>query len=455
MANFNPIKLGAGEAGLQIGEKFVIKIFPFTNGLMHFFQPDQISFDQEKETPKIKEQTLRTKNESLIILYLSRIDKDIKSSIVVPGTIPLVVAAGKSNIPRKFISFLDGYPGQLEDIDNLSTQFNLISGSRTTISKLRDYLPGGKGVSLKSIDKKYVWIFLVSPRVVGNGFDFVNKHAGNSEMIKEFLVVVLLKLQRLHEKYGIIHGDAKLTNVLYDNRVKVDYPGLKHFHYPIYFTDFEWSVSLQTIYGYEVTNYIIQHKNDEKRIMVPRIVGDPDYGLGKWNHGFKGIKLSDPKHRKLTEYLPGGIIPRCFAIDSLYLVHSSFRHDHIPDRDIQRIFHQWFADFRKISMADKEIRYTGKIDYASVDAKKFAEMFYPDEVDVNLVFKKGDGKGGGGGKREKEKREKEKREKEKREKEKREKEKKEKVSHQGFADLIIDDWEDDWEDDDLFWDPTL
>ncbi len=383
MAAFNPIELGAGEASFVIGNRYVIKIHPFTDNLMNFFQPNEIIGSDLNETD------LKAKNESLIILYLSRIDKDIKKSITVPGAMPLVVATNDNgDIPKKFVDFLDGIdPKSLEYPEKLSAEFSASSKSKVSIHKLRSYLSGSKDPRdvTRIKDKKNAWIFLVSPRVTGNGFDFIHKYADNSEMIKEFLIVALLKLHRLHKKYGIIHEDAKLTNILYDSSV-VNYPGLSHFHHPIYFTDFEWSVSLQTIYGYEVTNYVIQHKDDEDRIMVPRIVGNPEYRLGNWNHGFQGINLSESHHRNLTEYLPGGIIPRCFAIDSLCLVHASFRYYHIPDRDIQRIFHQWFADFRKIAMADSEARYKGKIDYALVDAKRFAEMFYPDDFDDKLVF---------------------------------------------------------------------
>lgn len=84
------------------------------------------------------------------------------------------------------------------------------------------------------------------------------------------------------------------------------------------------------------------------------------------------------KELKIDQYITNDklqhIVPRCFTIDVLCFILYFFFYQHVNNEQIQTILHKWFAEFRKISIADQEIRYHGKVDYKPVEAIGFAYM---------------------------------------------------------------------------------
>ena len=375
------IFLGATGDIRQAGE-YILKIFSYDDELRNVI--NNINNDDIDDEDQNIRETKRKWNEVLIIDNLS----SDNSEVIVPNTfVSLVWSRNKNFSIDQIINVVKELPPNLLKEDIISQIEEEIDDVKMT------GILTSTGESSQRSRFKEKFFVSISSRMNGNGDDFVRKYKNNAKMIKEFLIAVMQKLYILHNDFGIIHEDAKLANILYNEdgagprNIKIgdDEYNFEDFSGNAYLTDFEWSESLKKINNRIVSNSEHWHYHEKDfriRPLVPKVCGrEKIYKYGNWNHGFDITVLKN--------YLPRGgidkyveidneeyIVPRCFAIDSLCLVHATFTAYHINNPEIQRILHQFFAEFRKLSIADSEKRYHGKIDYRSVEAKGFAQMIH-------------------------------------------------------------------------------
>lgn len=366
-------KIEKGAVGdIRVGDRYVIKVHRFTQYLL-----DIILRKEEIENDENYWKEKRKWNESLIVDELSN---NLLDNIVVPGTIVRYMVFRKDLVHDDIINEI------LFGLDKMVVNTNIDAFLANYSSSKRNVDFADLNANLGEVNWSIIdaSILIISPRVTGNGLDYIN--ANQDEIsLKEFFLSIMEKLYILHNNYGIIHEDAKLNNILVNEGLFIakrfiifddNQYFFKKFTGNVYLTDFEWSESLRLIRGYRVYNKTHWTENSRSHPIIPKIIESLEkYKYGKWNHGFDVIKFKECKNKKLEikQYIKG-ITPRCFAIDSLCLVYCIFNGYKILDPSVQRILHHWLAEFRKSSIADNEKRYHGQIDYSSTEARGFTKI---------------------------------------------------------------------------------